>query len=129
MLKSTKVYSVLANKCPYCHEGSFFINNNAYNLATFHKMNDACSVCGEDFKKEPGFYYGAMYMSYGLTVAVAVVWAILLNVFNKYDAFTYVITFAPLIIALFPIMYRSARLGYINVFVHYNKDFKRLASK
>jgi uncharacterized protein (DUF983 family) len=129
MLKSTKVYSVLANKCPHCHEGSFFISNNAYNLTTFHKMNDTCSTCGEDFKKEPGFYYGAMYMSYGLTVAVAVIWAVLLNLFNMYAAFTYVITFAPLIIALFPVMYRSARLGYINIFVHYNKDFKHLASK
>lgn len=89
-------------------------------------MNDSCSVCGEDFKKEPGFYFGAMYASYGLTVAVAVIWAVLLNIFNMYDAFTYVVSFAVIIIALFPIMYRSARLGYINAFVHYDKDFKRI---
>jgi uncharacterized protein (DUF983 family) len=124
MLKSTKIYSVLGNKCPHCHQGNFFVSNNPYNLKTFHVMHNECPVCNEDFKKEPGFYYGAMYMSYSLTVAVAVLWAIALNVLNMYEPFTYVVSFAVLIIALFPIMYRSARLGYINVFVHYNKDFK-----
>ncbi len=126
MLASTKVYSVVKNKCPHCHQGNFFVSNNAYNLKQFHVMNDSCAVCGEDFKKEPGFYYGAMYASYGLTVAIAVLWAVVLNVLQLYEAFTYVISFSIIIIALFPVLYRIARLGYINVFVQYNKNFKRI---
>lgn len=27
-------------------------------------MHDACSSCGQKFEPEPGFYYGAMFISY-----------------------------------------------------------------
>jgi uncharacterized protein (DUF983 family) len=32
-------------------------------------MNDACSVCSLNFMREPGYYTGAMYVSYFLGVA------------------------------------------------------------
>lgn len=28
------------------------------------KMNNRCEVCGQKFTPEPGFYYGAMFISY-----------------------------------------------------------------
>jgi hypothetical protein len=28
------------------------------------KMNRVCEVCGQKFEPEPGFYYGAMFISY-----------------------------------------------------------------
>jgi uncharacterized protein (DUF983 family) len=28
------------------------------------KMNKQCPVCGQKFEPEPGFYYGAMFISY-----------------------------------------------------------------
>lgn len=32
-------------------------------------MNRACPVCGIVFEREPGYFLGAMYFSYGLGVA------------------------------------------------------------
>ncbi len=32
-------------------------------------MNNRCSNCGFNYQKEPGFFFGAMYVSYGLAVA------------------------------------------------------------
>ncbi len=33
-------------------------------------MNDACPVCGLRFSREPGYFLGAMYFSYGMGVVV-----------------------------------------------------------
>ena len=71
-IKSSKVYSILGNKCPKCHKGNFFIDQNPYKLEKFDKMNSRCPVCNEDFERETGYYYGAMYASYGLTVGFGI---------------------------------------------------------
>jgi hypothetical protein len=36
-------------------------------------MNDRCATCGLLFNREPGYFLGAMYISYGLALAVIVV--------------------------------------------------------
>ena len=33
-------------------------------------MNDRCPACGLHFDREPGYFLGAMYISYGLALAV-----------------------------------------------------------
>lgn len=32
------------------------------------EMNATCPVCGHRFEREPGFFQGAMYVSYGLGI-------------------------------------------------------------
>ena len=44
-------------------------------------MNDRCPECGLRFNREPGYFLGAMYISYGLGLAVicafgGVVWLV-----------------------------------------------------
>lgn len=59
--------NILKNQCPHCHEGHIFESNNLFSFKSV-KMNAECSVCHLDFTKEPGFYWGAMYASYGLAL-------------------------------------------------------------
>ncbi len=33
-------------------------------------MNDDCPVCGHHFEREPGYFLGAMYISYPLSLVV-----------------------------------------------------------
>ena len=35
-------------------------------------MHEDCAHCGHHFEKEPGFFLGAMYVSYALTIAESV---------------------------------------------------------
>ncbi len=119
--KETGLYSVLNNKCPRCHEGDFFETGNPYKLKQFDKMNHRCPKCNEDFERETGFYYGAMYVSYGLTVAFGVGLFLLVCALLGYDAVTYLIVFAILQVILMPIFYRTSRLVWINFFVKYKK--------
>ena len=67
--KGQKLYSILKFKCPHCHEGEFFEDRNPYNLSSMSKTFERCPKCDRKFSMEPGFYYGAMYVSYAIGVA------------------------------------------------------------
>lgn len=120
--KDTKLYSILNNKCPHCHKGNFWETSNPYELGRFAKMNTKCPVCKEDFKREPGYYFGATYVSYALTVAFGVFLYILLAGIFNIDTIPFLIIFSVLLLVLLPVFYRSARLVWINMFVPYKKS-------
>jgi uncharacterized protein (DUF983 family) len=61
--------ALLALRCPRCHEGKLF-SAPAYTLTKFADMPEACPVCGQAYEPEPGFYYGAMFVSYAFSVAI-----------------------------------------------------------
>jgi hypothetical protein len=122
MFKSTRLYSVLFNKCPKCHKGDFFITNNAYNLKTFNKMHANCAVCKQSFEPETGFYIGAMYASYGLTVAYGLALFIAMVAILKIDILIFLISFSISLILLLPWVYRKSRLIWINLFVGYDNN-------
>lgn len=127
-LKGNKLYSVLWFKCPKCHEGDLFDTKNPYKLSELTTMNNTCSKCGESFQREPGFYFGAAYVSYGLTVAL---WVAVLVALMTFDAigwidfgfFTHPTTFIVIgiatLIVLLPVVYRLSRSIWINLFVSY----------
>ena len=98
--KESKLYSILNNKCPHCHEGNFWETRNPYDLKRFSKMNNRCPVCNEDFKREPGYYFGATYVSYALTVAFGVAMYIILSVIFHMETLPFLITFSILLVIL-----------------------------
>lgn len=57
--------AVLAKRCPACLRGPMFHG--------FMSMRDACPVCGHCFTPEPGFFQGAMFVSYAVGVAELIV--------------------------------------------------------
>jgi len=121
MLKKTKLYSILYNKCPYCHEGGFFLSNNPYNFKTFNKQHEHCPVCHSSYMPENGFYYGSMYVSYGLDVALGVALFILSNVIFSWGTNVFLILFVGSLLILWTVIFRKARLIWINLFVKYDK--------
>jgi uncharacterized protein (DUF983 family) len=120
--KESKLYSILNNKCPHCHKGNYWETSNPYDLRRFAKMNARCPVCNEDFKREPGYYFGATYVSYGLTVAFGILMYVVLAGLFKMDTIPFLITFSILLIVLMPLFYRSARIIWINLFVPFKKS-------
>jgi len=44
----------------------------------FPKMNERCPICDLKFDREPGYFLGAMYVSYGLGVVIVALQAALL---------------------------------------------------
>lgn len=68
--KMERLGKVLSLKCPRCEQGDLFINKNPYSLKGIGKMPSNCPNCGQAYSLEPGFYFGAAYVSYGLSVAL-----------------------------------------------------------
>lgn len=46
-------------------------------------MHKDCAVCGLHFEVEPGFFWGAMYISYAFGVAISVVAGVITSVVLK----------------------------------------------
>jgi uncharacterized protein (DUF983 family) len=44
----------------------------------FPKMNERYSICDLRFEREPGYFLGAMYVSYGLGIVIVTLFAALL---------------------------------------------------
>lgn len=121
MFKDTKLYSILNDKCPRCHEGDFFINKNPYKLKDMTKMHLHCPKCGEEYERETGFYFGAMYVSYGLNIGIGVGMFILMVLILDFTAIQFLFAFLGVVLLLFPLVFRKSRIIWINLFVKYRK--------
>ncbi len=120
--KGTKVYSVLHFKCPRCHEGEVFETRNPYLLSKLFKMHENCGHCGLRYEIEPSFFYGAMYVSYGYSVAFFVATYIIMNWIYEPDIWDIVIALAIILLLCTPLIFRLSRITWLNLFVKYNPD-------
>ncbi len=118
--KGNKLYSILTGTCPRCHEESMYLDKNPYNLTNIFKMYDRCSHCGTKYKIEPSFFYGAMYVSYAVGIAFAVAAFVISYLFLGTSLkYTFIAIVGTLIIFL-PIIIRTSRNIWINIFVKYD---------
>ena len=102
--KGKKIYSIAKGKCPRCHEGNFFKHSFNINPLKFTEIQKNCSNCNLKFMLEPSFFYGSMYVSYGVGIAFAVAAFVISYLFldsNLVTAFIAIIgtlvVFAPII--------------------------------
>jgi hypothetical protein len=75
-------------------------------------MYETCPVCGHRFEREPGFFQGAMYVSYALGVGEAFVLVLLAMAFLT-PAIGLVWTIAVVVLvhlALVPVLFRYSRV-------------------
>ena len=119
--KGSKLYSVFNNKCPQCHKGDFFEHSCTLNLKTTHIREILVENLKVKYMIEPSFFYGAMYVSYALTVALAVAIFIIGYLLGLGLIGSFVAIFV-ILLALTPLIMRISRLLYINMFVHYKKE-------
>src|ERR1700748_2380502 len=85
--KPSLLGSVFTNKCPHCRKGDLFTVANPYKLKTTMRMPEHCSVCGQPFELQTGFYFGTGYVSYGLSIlisaALLLLWSFTLGISYK----------------------------------------------
>lgn len=118
--KGNKLYSILTGSCPKCHEESMYKDKNPYHLGHIFKMYERCSHCGTKYILEPSFFYGAMYVSYGVGIAFAVAaFVISFLLFGISLVNTFIAIVATLVIFM-PVIIRISRNIWINFFVHYD---------
>lgn len=119
--KGSRLYSIFKRKCPRCQEGDFFISH-PYDLKKAGDLHETCSSCGLKYEKEPGFYYGAMYVSYALGVALFVTLWVSLNLFfSEVSTGLQIFLIISVSLVLTPYLYALSKIIWANIFIKYDR--------
>lgn len=122
MEKRFFVINALMKKCPRCQEGDLFIK--PFDISKPVNMPTNCPVCNQKYEPEPGFYYGAMFVSYIVSAFFFLsVMGISLLIFKlSLNAAMGVVLFFAAITYLFWL--RFSRALWINIMVNYDPNAK-----
>jgi uncharacterized protein (DUF983 family) len=116
--KPSAFTAIFGLKCASCRRGKMF-KTPTFSFSKPFEMNKLCPKCEVDLEPEPGFYFGAMFISYGITVwpmlgLMAIFrWGLEWSLFASF-AVTLVIT-----AILFVYIFRVSRSMYLNMMVRY----------
>ncbi|WP_225307093.1 DUF983 domain-containing protein [Adhaeribacter soli] len=117
-------------KCPRCNEGDLFPPGTFYSPSRFSEMYSACPCCGQTYEPEPGFYYGAMYVSFAISTAIFLGVLFVLYFLVDEITFTMVLTsILVIVIGLLPVTFRLSRSMWLNIFVHYEGPCNQIRKK
>jgi uncharacterized protein (DUF983 family) len=119
--KGTKLYSIANGKCPKCHEGDFFRYSFTFHPSKVTKLHDNCPNCNLKYMMEPSFFYGAMYVNYGITVAISIAVFVITKLFLDFDLLQSFLSVIVALVVLAPINLRLSRILWINMFVNYKE--------
>ncbi|WP_347158098.1 DUF983 domain-containing protein [Pontibacter chitinilyticus] len=118
--KESRLYSVVNMKCPRCHEGDLFPKGTLYSPSKFADMKEHCDVCGQTYEPEPGYYYGAMFVSYGITTAIVLgMWLLLDLIMDEVTMTAFIVSLTVVLLLLTPPIFRLSRAIWINFFIGY----------
>ena len=122
--------SIFKMKCPSCRKGRMFSNKSIFPLNRLLDMPERCPVCGQKMEIEPGFYYGTGYVSYGLSVMILALCAIIFAYtwgfsYRDNSVFWFLCISISLLIVLQPWLMRMSRVLYLYLFVKYGKKRER----
>ncbi|MDK2772103.1 MAG: DUF983 domain-containing protein [Flavobacterium sp.] len=116
-----EIKNIFTNRCPNCSKGKVFADKSFYFSLGFPKMNKACKNCGFTFEKEPGFFFGAMFVSYALGVAEALITYFILRPFFEKNFDLNMFPF--IMIVLLALMFFNIRLSRM-IWIYIFKNYK-----
>jgi len=102
-----RVRAVLALRCPRCLDGRIW--------RRLLSMNVACPVCGLVFEREPGYFTGAMMVSYGLAVPALGAIVIGLMTLGGLDAVPALVIGDIAYLVLVPFIFRYSRVLWLHL--------------
>lgn len=106
------ILNIITEKCPKCGKGKVFSKKGNPILFQMPRMNENCPVCHHKFEKEPGYFFGSMFVSYVLAVGEMVVFFLLVHLFVE-SFVTIVVLIALLSILLSTFNFRLSRMIWI----------------
>jgi uncharacterized protein (DUF983 family) len=71
-----QIQAILRELCPRCHAGKIF---RGPLWRTYLAMNERCPVCDLKYEREQGYFLGAMYFSYMLSIPPVLVLVLFLR--------------------------------------------------
>lgn len=117
--------SVFLLRCPRCRTGRLF-PTHTFSFKKSFFMPESCPHCAQKYELEPGFYYGAMFISYIFTaLACFIIWSVFffLLEFDWLGAWGAMVG----VVAIFFIyIFRVSRSIWIHINVAYDPKFAKI---
>jgi len=116
-VSSHSVASAIYNhKCPKCRQGNLY-KSSAFDLFNYASMHTHCEHCNLKFEVEPGFFYGAMFVSYAIAVAsIGICFAIIYAVLGNPDVWVYSTSICLVVVLMMPLNFRYSRTLMLHLF-------------
>ncbi|MCK0146683.1 DUF983 domain-containing protein [Arenibacter sp. F26102] len=113
-----QILSILKGECPNCKKTKIFGSKGNLLLFQIPKINDKCNNCNFKFEREPGFFFGAMFVSYALTAAEFIAFSVIS--YFIFGMSLSVIFFGVVILAivLSTLNFRMSRIIWIYIFAN-----------
>lgn len=126
MVEKRPYQAILKAKCPKCRTGDMFMYP-LNQISKFARMNTHCKICDLRFEVEPGFFFGAMYISYAITVAILITTGVVLWFFDWDNIYLFLGIITTTILLLLPFIFRYSRVLFLHWFggVKYNKNLAK----
>ena len=120
----SKLTAALKMKCPRCHQEDLFVEENPYAVGNMLTMYDHCPNCGLRYERESGFFYGAMYISYAINIALFVTATVGYYLFLKpvVDWRWYIFGYVALTLLLIPVIFRLSRSIWLAILTKYDPE-------
>ena len=114
--------SFLNCKCPRCRKGQVF-HFPIYRIDKLLLTNDNCPECDVKFEQETGFYWSAMYISYGLSTGLVLFIGLLMVVYDipLFKEIKYFAILIGIFLIQVPFSFRYSRMMAIHLIVPYRK--------
>jgi uncharacterized protein (DUF983 family) len=105
--RKSALAALLLRRCPRCRDGRVF-------RATW-VMNEDCPACGLDFDRgEPGYFTGAMYVSYALAIPLIALLTLLeYLILRTWSLFRLVVLATLICVPLVPVIWQYSRVIWI----------------
>lgn len=107
--------------CPRCRKGDLF--TKPFNIGEPLSMHHSCSKCEQLFEPEPGYYYGAMFLSYILSSGFLLPMALFFVFYLKWSVNATMGIVILLGIIFFIRILRFSRSLWIHIMVKYNPRY------
>ena len=122
-MRFSTLKSIYQCKCPRCHKGDMFLRGKLLSPTKFSVMNKSCSNCGQSFEPEPGYYFGAMFVSYAINTALFITaWVALTVLKPDYSLSLLLSLLGVAAIVFLPFIYRISRSIWIAIFISYKGE-------
>ena len=109
--------------CPRCRKTYMF--KEPLQITAPLDMKERCSHCKLNFEPEPGFYFGAMFVSYGLACLTFLPLALVLVFVFDWDVMDMMYLVFFLYFAFFLMIMRFARSIWAHFAINYDPSFEK----
>jgi uncharacterized protein (DUF983 family) len=115
------IKSIFTFRCPRCRQGDLFEKGSLFQPPSLFKMHSNCPHCHQSYEPEPGFYFGAMFVSYAINTALFIAaWVTLTILYPDYTLTALLGLLTGVVILGLPLTYRLSRSIWLAIFVRFD---------